>query len=102
MALTTAEVQHVALLARIGLDDAQIAAYKGQLNTTFARIDQLEAVVLDGIEPTIHPNVRVNVMRDDLLQEPLGIEKALVNAPQREASAFLVPRIVAPGGDQDE
>jgi aspartyl-tRNA(Asn)/glutamyl-tRNA(Gln) amidotransferase subunit C len=102
MALTIDEVRHVALLARIGLNEQQLKKYHTQLNEAFKGIDVLQELDIEGIEPTIHPNQAVNVMRDDEYRLVLGIKKALLNAPQHEGSAFLVPRIVAPGGGSDE
>jgi len=102
MALTTQEVRHVALLARIGIDDAGISVLEEELNELFDHIDMLEKLDIEGVEPTIRPNDAVNVMRDDITHDSLGIANAMKNAPAHEQSAFLVPRIVAPGGDQDE
>ncbi|MCL2818878.1 MAG: Asp-tRNA(Asn)/Glu-tRNA(Gln) amidotransferase subunit GatC [Actinomycetia bacterium] len=99
MALTTEETKHVAMLARIGLSDQEIETLKNELNDVFAHIDSFKELDLDGVVETIHPIEVKNVMRDDVIAPPLGVEAAMKNAPAHEGSAFLVPRIVAVGGD---
>jgi aspartyl-tRNA(Asn)/glutamyl-tRNA(Gln) amidotransferase subunit C len=99
MALSIQEVTDTVMLARIGLDDEQIATLHRTLNESLARIDaDFAALDLEGVEATIQPIDLVNSTREDEPVAPLGIEAALKNAPAREGSAFLVPRIVAPGG----
>jgi len=100
MALTIEEVKHVTMLARIGLDQEQIKTLHGELSTIFEHLDTLAELDLEGVEPTIHPVAVKNVMRADEIVEPLGVEKALKNAPVSEGTAFQVPRIVAAGGGE--
>jgi len=98
MALTKAEVQHVAMLARIAVDDEQVAVLQTELNFIFDHIDTLSSLDLTDVEPMTHSIPMVNSTREDVLKPSLGVEAALLNAPQREGSAFVVPRIVSPGG----
>ena len=99
MALTTEEVTHVAMLARIALDEQQTETLHAEINSIFEHIDTLQAVDVQGVEPMVHPISMCNVMREDEVHPSLAIETALKNAPARDGNAFLVPRIVAPGGD---
>jgi len=99
MALTKEEVQNVALLARISLDEQQLDQLHSELVYIFDHIDMLSTLDLEGVEPTVHAVPLCNVMREDELRPNFSVDTALANAPEREGSAFLVPRIVAPGGD---
>ncbi|MCL2491388.1 MAG: Asp-tRNA(Asn)/Glu-tRNA(Gln) amidotransferase subunit GatC [Coriobacteriia bacterium] len=99
MSLTIEEVKHVAMLARIGLTDEEIETLQREFDIIFKHIDTLAELDLEGVEPTSRPLPVLNITRADEIVEPLGIEKALKNAPAREGSAFQVPRIVAAGGD---
>jgi aspartyl-tRNA(Asn)/glutamyl-tRNA(Gln) amidotransferase subunit C len=44
--------------------------------------------------PTATVLGQVNVFRDDTIRPSLPVEKALANAPEREADGFSVPRII--------
>ena len=97
MALTEADVRQVALLARLGLDDEQIAGLQGELNTIIDYVEQLQELDLSEVEPTTHAVDYVNSMRADELVPSLPREQVLLNAPESKDGAFLIPRIVAPG-----
>jgi aspartyl-tRNA(Asn)/glutamyl-tRNA(Gln) amidotransferase subunit C len=99
MALTTEEVQHVAMLARIALEADQIESLRNELNFIFKHIDMIASLDLEHVEPMVHSVPMLNAMRDDVVKPSFSTEVAMHNAPAHEGTAFLVPRIVAPGGD---
>ncbi|MCL2881973.1 MAG: Asp-tRNA(Asn)/Glu-tRNA(Gln) amidotransferase subunit GatC [Coriobacteriia bacterium] len=99
MALTQEEVRHVALLARIALDDEQVATLQTELNGVFDYIDQISQLDLADVEPMVHSIPLVNSMREDVPVTGLDRERALANAPAREDDAILIPRIIGPGAD---
>jgi len=100
MAISEEQVRHVALLARLALDDDQIERLGEELNSILGHIDTIQQLDLDGVEPTAHPLDVVNVTRDDVMRPGLSQEDALRNAPQAEDGAFVIPRIVGPGSDE--
>lgn len=100
MALTEADVRHVALLARLALTDEQVESLRCELTSILEHIEAIRALDLSGIEPTAHPIPLVNVTRPDVPQPGLPRELALLNAPESEEGAFAIPRIVGPGGEQ--
>ena len=51
MSLDTATVRRVAALARIRLEEEEVARVQGELNGILGWIEQLQAVNTDGIEP---------------------------------------------------
>ncbi len=97
MSISEEQVRHVAMLARLGLSDDQIASLGQELNTILGHIDQIQKLDLEGVETTAHPLDVVNSMRADEIRPGLLREDALKNAPERQDNAFLIPRIV--GGD---
>ncbi len=99
MALSNQEVRHVALLARLALSDEQVEKLQGELNSILDHIDQISQLDLEGVEPTTHSIPVVNSWREDVVVPGLDRETALMNAPEREDGAFLIPRIVGPGGE---
>ncbi len=51
MSLDTATVRRVAALARLRLEEQDIARVQGELNGILGWIEQLQAVNTDGVEP---------------------------------------------------
>lgn len=98
MSLSEAEVRHVALLARLALDDRQVETLRTELNSILGHIDTIQRLDLEGVEPTAHAIPLVNVTRPDVVRPGLDRESALLNAPEAEDGAFVIPRIVGPGG----
>lgn len=99
MALSESEVRHVALLARLALSDEQIETLAGELNSILGHIDTIQQLDLAGVEPTAHAIPIVNETREDVVRPCLPRERALLNAPDSEAGAFVIPQIVGPGSD---
>ncbi|MBE3573311.1 MAG: Asp-tRNA(Asn)/Glu-tRNA(Gln) amidotransferase subunit GatC [Moorella humiferrea] len=94
MPITTAEVEHVALLARLKLTPEEKAAYTEQLNAILEYMDKLNALDTTDVEPTAHVLPLRNVFRDDVARPGLPREKALAGAPAASEGQFKVPRVV--------
>jgi aspartyl-tRNA(Asn)/glutamyl-tRNA(Gln) amidotransferase subunit C len=92
MAISDQQVRHVALLARLGLSDGQVASLGSELNHILEQIDRISALDLAGVEPTAHPIPIVNVTREDIQRPCLSREDALLNAPAQQDGAFLIPK----------
>ena len=94
MAITLAEVERVALLARLRLSPDELEAMTTELARVVAYVDELAQVDTEGIEPMAHAVEVVNVLRDDVLTPSLDREAALQNAPARNSLGFLVPPVL--------
>lgn len=94
MALTPEEVRKVALLARLELDDAEVARQSKHLNDLLAQFEKLQELDVTDIEPTSHSIPVFNVFREDAARPSLPREEALQNAPEQRDGCFIVPRIV--------
>jgi aspartyl-tRNA(Asn)/glutamyl-tRNA(Gln) amidotransferase subunit C len=92
MSISEEQVRHVAMLARLGLSDEQVAAVGVELNDILVQIDRLQSLDLEGVEPTTHAAAVFNVTRPDVVRPCLPREDALLNAPQQQDGAFLIPK----------
>lgn len=92
MAISEDQVRHVAMLARLGLTDDQVAVLGVELNDILVQIDRISSLDLEGIEPTAHAVAVTNVTRDDVVRPCLSREDALLNAPEQQDGAFLIPK----------
>jgi aspartyl-tRNA(Asn)/glutamyl-tRNA(Gln) amidotransferase subunit C len=90
------DVAHLAGLARIQLDDAEL----DRLGRELPKILESVATVSQALEgagdvaPMSHPTPLSNVFREDVVHRSLTPEEALAAAPAREGQRFLVPKIL--------
>ena len=94
MKVTREDVEKVAKLARLEITDAEKEAFAKQLSQILTHVETLKQYDTKGIEPTATVLGQDNVFREDLVRPSLPVDKALANAPEREADAFAVPRII--------
>ncbi|NWG19556.1 MAG: Asp-tRNA(Asn)/Glu-tRNA(Gln) amidotransferase subunit GatC [Chloroflexi bacterium] len=93
MALTLAEVEHVARLARLRLSPAELEKMREQLSNILDHFQMLQQIDVSTIPPTAQVTDLVNVMRDDELRPSLAREQALANAPVQQDGMFRVRAI---------
>ena len=94
MPISREEVQHVAKLARVGLNEADIAKFQAQLSSILDYFQILGQVDTEGVPPTAHTLPLQNVMRDDVAAPSFGKEEVLANAPRREGDHFRVRAVL--------
>jgi aspartyl-tRNA(Asn)/glutamyl-tRNA(Gln) amidotransferase subunit C len=88
------EVAHLATLARIDLDDAELDHIAPQLTVILESVASISGVAGDDVPPTSHPVPLTNVFREDVVRPSLTPEQALSGAPASEQQRFAVPRIL--------
>ena len=94
MPLSPDEVQRLAMLARIELDEAETAAVRAQLNDIFGLIEQLQAVDTRGVEPMAHAGGAMLRLREDRITETDCRDLYQSVAPQVEQGLYLVPKVI--------
>ena len=87
------EVEHVARLARLHFDEAELAILQPELGRIIEYVEQLAELDLSGLEPTSHAVPLRNVLRTDEPAEGLTQADAIANGPDVERGQFVVPRI---------
>jgi aspartyl-tRNA(Asn)/glutamyl-tRNA(Gln) amidotransferase subunit C len=94
MSVSRAEVDELALLARLELGDAESERLRGELSAMLDYVAQLAAVDTTGVEPMTHAVPLDCPLRPDKLGPSLSVDEALADAPQRIDDFFAVPRII--------
>ena len=89
------EIRELARLARLHLDDAEVARLRADLAAILAFAAQLRAVDTAGVEPMTHAVLLDGPLREDIVAPSLSVEDAVGPAPRREGDLFVVPRVVA-------
>lgn len=94
MAVTLSDVDHIALLARLGLSEAERHALRAELESILGYVDQLRGLDTDAVEPTTSiVDVRAP-LREDRVTNGDAAEALVAVAPDREGTFLRVPKIL--------
>ena len=88
------DVRHVANLARLELNDDEVAVFQPQLEAIIERARSLMQLDVANIEPTAHPSPVFGRLRNDEPHESLPPAAVLQNAPDQAQSQIRVPKVV--------
>jgi aspartyl-tRNA(Asn)/glutamyl-tRNA(Gln) amidotransferase subunit C len=93
---TRAQVEAVAALANLELDDAEIELFAKQLGDILEYATQVQNIDTTGVPPTASVVTRHSADRTDVVRPSLDRDEALANAPEASARAglFKVPRVI--------
>ena len=94
MKIDRKEVEHVAQLARLQFDEAQLDMFMHQMNNILEYFDKLQDLDTGDIEPTSHAVVMNNIFRADEEEKLFNRNLMLENAPEKEKGCFKVPKII--------
>ena len=94
MSIDTKTAAHVAKLARIRVEDADLPALADEFNTILGFIEQLNEVDVDGVEPMTSVTPMQLKRRVDGVTDGNQQDKILANAPDAREGFFAVPKVV--------
>ncbi len=97
MALSDADLDHVADLARLELAADERESLRTDLERLLAYVALLQEADADGVEPMWRPTPLVDVLRDDVAVAASGSAMLEALAPAWQSGRAKVPRTV----DQD-
>ena len=92
------EVREIAALARLRLDDEEVARMTQDLDAILGYVAALRELDTESVEPMTHAVPFDCPLRDDEARAPLPADEVLANAPRREGTFFQVPRVVPDAG----
>jgi len=95
--ITREDVERTASLARLSLDESEIAAMTNDLDRILDHADLLQQLDTRDIEPTAHAIALDTPVREDRATPAIDPELAVSNAPLREGTAFVVPKVIDGG-----
>jgi aspartyl-tRNA(Asn)/glutamyl-tRNA(Gln) amidotransferase subunit C len=94
MTITRADVQHVARLARLGLDEDETERLAAELDHILDAMEALRQLDTSAISPTAQVIPLHNVMRPDVSRPSWPLDEILQNAPATRDGQFLVPPVL--------
>ena len=92
--ITRNDIQHIAGLARIYLEDHELDRLTGDLEDILGYIGKLEKLDVSQVEPTSHVLPLKNVYRKDIVKPSLKQEEALKIAVAKHNGSFKVPQVI--------
>ena len=94
MSIERHEIEKLATLARIAIDDSTINQVSERLGSVLELVDQLQAVDTSGVDPMSPPMQATQRLRDDEVNELNQREALQAAAPDTEDGLFLVPKVI--------
>jgi len=87
-------VRRIARLARLAVDEDQVAHMESELNALLAWVEQLQEVDIEGVPPMTSVVAQRLKMREDAVTDGGYPQDLMKNAPQAEDNFFVVPKVV--------
>jgi aspartyl-tRNA(Asn)/glutamyl-tRNA(Gln) amidotransferase subunit C len=94
MSLTRNDVERIAHLARLAIDEKDIPTYAQNLSDILHLVEQMNAVDTSGVVPMAHPTDAHQRLREDEVTETDQSAQFQSVAPQVEQGLYLVPKVI--------
>jgi len=94
MSVDAATVKRIGRLARIRIEENEVAAYQSELNAILGFVEQLGEVDVQGVEAMTSVTPMSLRRRDDAITDGGYPEKIVGNAPLTEDNFFMVPKVI--------
>jgi aspartyl-tRNA(Asn)/glutamyl-tRNA(Gln) amidotransferase subunit C len=87
-------VRRIARLARLAVDEDQVAAMETELNALLSWVEQLREVDVVDVPPMTSVVEQKLKMREDVVTDGGYAADLMKNAPKSEDNFFVVPKVV--------
>jgi aspartyl-tRNA(Asn)/glutamyl-tRNA(Gln) amidotransferase subunit C len=94
MSIDQKTVRRIARLARIRVEEADLARLEGELNSILRWIEMLNEVDTTDVEPMTSVVKMSMKMRDDVVTDGENARAVTGNAPRVEDDFYVVPKVV--------
>ena len=93
MALSNEEIEHVARLGRLNLNDEEKQNMKSDLTEILSYVEELENAPTEGLTPISQISGMENIVRADQIEPSLENAKIMQNAPAVEKGFLKVKKV---------
>ncbi|MFM1896639.1 MAG: Asp-tRNA(Asn)/Glu-tRNA(Gln) amidotransferase subunit GatC [Pseudomonadota bacterium] len=94
MAIDRSDVEKIAHLARLHVDEHDAEQVAGRISDILGLIDKMQAVDTSNIQPLSHTLDTVQRLRPDVVTETDQRDILQKIAPASEAGLYLVPKVI--------
>lgn len=94
MSVDAKTVKRIGSLARIRIEEHEVAGYQEELNAILGFIEQLGEVDVTGVVPMTSVMPMTLRLRDDVVSDGDYPAEIVANAPLSEDNFFMVPKVI--------
>ena len=94
MSIGKPEVEKIAHLARLSVDEGEIEVYAQELSRILDFVEQMREIETIGITPMAHPLEMTQRLRPDQVTESNRREEFQSSAPSTDRGLYLVPKVI--------
>jgi aspartyl-tRNA(Asn)/glutamyl-tRNA(Gln) amidotransferase subunit C len=94
MEVNEAMVERLAHLSRLSFEPGEKKEIANDLQKMITFIEKLQEVDTEGVEPLLFMSDSENVFRQDEIKGSVSREEGLKNAPAKNDSFFMVPKVI--------
>jgi len=94
MSFEKQDVENIAHLARLAIDEADFPEYAKNLSNIFELMEQMGSIDTSLVEPMAHPLDTVQRLRKDQVTESNQRDHFQQAAPKTESGLYLVPKVI--------
>ncbi|HIG37013.1 MAG TPA: Asp-tRNA(Asn)/Glu-tRNA(Gln) amidotransferase subunit GatC [Oceanospirillaceae bacterium] len=94
MALENADIENIAVLARLQVPATETSDYADSISSILALVDQMQQVDTHGVEPLSNPHDATQRLRADEVTCDNQREAFMAIAPATEEGLYLVPKVI--------
>lgn len=94
MEITNETIDKLAVLAKLQFKEGDKESIRKDLSKIIAFVDKIDELNTEGVEPLIHINREVNVLREDEVSETITQVQALKNAPSKDSDYFKIATVL--------
>ncbi|WP_295795016.1 Asp-tRNA(Asn)/Glu-tRNA(Gln) amidotransferase subunit GatC [Mucilaginibacter sp.] len=94
MTIDKETVDKIAHLARLELSAGETDEMIKDMSKILDFMAKLNEIDTSGVEPLVYMTDEVNVLREDVVNQQITHEEALLNAPKHDDDYFLVAKVI--------
>lgn len=94
MSLQKKDVENIAHLARLSINENDVSAYAENLSSILNLVEQMSGVDTHSITPMAHPLDAKQRLRPDVVTETNQRDNFQCSAPLVEDGLYLVPKVI--------
>lgn len=94
MKINKESLKKIAHLARLEIKPEEEVSLLNSMDSVLSWMEQLNEVDTEGVEPLTHIMDESNIWRDDISSNALSRTEALNNAPAKNDTYIMVPKVI--------